>query len=236
MTFDVKFLCRGLFAVFGILLLASLLAQTQLVDENHRYIIRLANLFYFGGENNFPTAFSSFLLLFSAGLFLLFGRLEYREQGYWNLLGFIFACLAMDEAFEFHESLTSPMQKLLGPGDLGIFHYAWVIPGALAVLLLASVLFRFWWRQERLRWSLLLAAVVFLSGALGVEALGGRYMEQHGAMDHSYRLMTQVEESLEMLGVLLLIRTLLSHLAKYHGTLTLQLICSGKSEGAELFR
>ncbi len=219
---NISAFCQGLVIAFGVLLLLSLAAQTQLSQDNHRHIVRLAQFFYFSAENNLPTAFSSFLLLLSSALLLLLGTLENRDRGYWRLLAAIFAFLAMDEAFEFHESLSSPMRNLLGGGELGVFNYAWVIPGALGVAVLGLVLFRFWWRQERERWPLMLAAVVYLSGVLGMEMLGARYMEQYGTLNHGYRLMAQVEESLEMLGALLLIRILLGMLAKRHGALVFQ--------------
>src|SRR5690606_19747598 len=63
------------------------------------------------------------------------------------------------------------------------------------------------WRLGR-RFRLLfgLSAAVFLSGAIGVEMLGGRYYEANDeTFDLTYRLYQTAEEILEFTGLILLI-------------------------------
>ena len=46
-------------------------------------------------------------------------------------------------------------------------------------------------------------------GAIGVELIGGRYLELHGVENLTYAMITTVEESLEMAGVIIFIWALL---------------------------
>ena len=103
--------------------------------ENYRLVM----LFNVGGEHNIPTFFSSFLLIFAGVLLAIITLLERNRKAsgvlYWAILSFGFLFMAVDEFFSFHERLTEPMQRLLGGGNLGLFHFAWVIPGIALVLI-----------------------------------------------------------------------------------------------------
>lgn len=65
------------------------------------------------------------------------------------------------------------------------------------------------------RRGLLGAALVFLAGALGVEMIGGMYLEAHdgGVKAAPYVVLVHVEELLEMSGVLILLHVLLRRFA-----------------------
>ena len=90
-------------------------------------------------------------------------------------------------------------------------HFIWADD---VVLLAASLLARWFlalpWRTAVL---LTLAAIVYLSGAVGVELVAGDYIAQidpdHlGVSDLKRDLYASVEETLELLGLLLLLWTL----------------------------
>jgi hypothetical protein len=62
---------------------------------------------------------------------------------------------------------------------------------------------------------------VFLAGALGVEALSGMFAELQGRDNLGYGLITSVEETLEMIGVVMVLRGLLEHIRDHVGTVTI---------------
>jgi hypothetical protein len=65
-----------------------------------------------------------------------------------------------------------------------------------------------------------------VTGALGIELLGAREANLHGYYTVTYSLLYSLEEMLEMLGIVLFIYALLSHLAWEAGRLSLVLEAS----------
>ena len=63
--------------------------------------------------------------------------------------------------------------------------------------------------------NVFLAGTVFFAGAVVVEYLGAHYMITHEKVDIFYGLLYTLEELLEMLGIVLLIRTLVSYISQY---------------------
>ena len=89
--------------------------------------------------------------------------------------------------------------------------YAWLIPGIAFVIFMASATWRFLGRlPSATRRGLILAAVVYVSGAAGMELVEARLDSLWGTF--AFSLLVVVEESLEMAGLVILIHTLLSHL------------------------
>ena len=101
--------------------------------NGHDRFYGLAWLFYVDNEQNIPTFFSVFLLLFAALLLLIIAVLERNRTAshvlHWAILSLGFLYIAADEFIALHERLVKPMRKLLGDGNLGVFYFAWVIPG-----------------------------------------------------------------------------------------------------------
>ena len=191
---------------------------TFLTGREHSYGLR--GLFYLGKEHNIPAMFSTALLLFAA-LLLLVITLHERNRGArdvarWAILAAGFLLMSIDESVSIHERFNEPTRHLLGPGNLGIFYFAWVIPGFALVLVLGAFFLRFLLRlPAATRFIFILAAALYLGGALGVELVNGRHAELHGT-GMVYHLMVTAEESLEMAGAILFIYGLLRYLADHH--------------------
>ena len=99
-----------------------------------------------------------------------------------------------------------------------MFHFAWVIPYGLATALLALVLLRWFVKlADRTRWLFAASAILFVSGALGMEMISGRYLEISHARDLTYQLMAALEETLEMSGSILFTYSLIAFLQKHRG-------------------
>jgi hypothetical protein len=97
----------------------------------------------------------------------------------------------------------------------GVFHYSWTLVGIPAVGLLAVILARWFFAlpsQDRFRFGI--AAVVYLSGAIGVEMVNSAIDEATIGRSFQYALLTAFEESLEFAGVLIFQVSLLRRLER----------------------
>ena len=205
-------------AVAFLLVLASIGGQFSKFVLGHDYLKGFVPLFYIDEERNIPTYFSVLLMLFSALLLaaiaVLNGKQRIHHVSKWAILSFGFLFMAFDEAFLVHERLISPVRTLLGNSNLRVFYFAWVIPGIPLVLVLGLFFLRFLLHlpaTARLRF--LMAATLYIGGAIGLELIGGRYAELHGTQNWTYSMIVTVEESLEMAGLIVFIWALLKYCA-----------------------
>jgi hypothetical protein len=178
--------------------------------------------FYLDEEGNFPSLYSALALAIASLLLFTIGKLEEdRQTRYyrsWKVLSGIFLYLSLDELLSLHEYLNVLRQL----GLRGVFFYAWVIPAGLIVAVLCGVFYRFLMDLDpKVRNRIFLSGAVFVTGAIGFEILGSGIDERLGEpaifTNLSYQIFMTTEESLEMLGIVMFIHTLLSYLNQYHG-------------------
>ncbi len=176
-------------------------------------------LFYFDGEKNIPAYFSTFNLFLCAGLCFIISKADKtRYHKRWFYLAFVFIFLAFDELISIHEVLTGPsraiVQKLLGSKDVGILYYAWVVPYAVLLLIAAVYFYRFVFSlPKKILINFIIAAGIFVAGAIGMELVGGYVAEKFGMTGFAFQLSSTIEESLEMLGIIFFARTLMQYMA-----------------------
>ncbi len=191
----------------------------QLVRFYARKVFELVEFlvyeFDLGSERNLPTYFNVFLLAAGGMLSMIvgFGKHSKHQKfaANWMLVGCCFLLLAYDDLEQVHESFTGPLQEFFHAG--GLFTFAWVIPAIVLVALFAVGNLRFFFSlPKRQQLFLLAAALVYVGGALGVEMIGGAYVEQHGFWDIKTVLLANLEETMEMSGAALFIYFLLEHL------------------------
>lgn len=203
-------------AVIVALVLASLAmdAIRLVVDNPIRGAGTLMALFDLDAERSVPTWFQTLLLAGTGALLLLWRDvLGAGRSGRWGwpLLGLTFLALSFDEMAALHERLIGPMRSLLDI-DGGPLYFAWIIPVALLLVLWVALLVPFLWSLPRPTLVRFLAAgAVFVSGALGVEMMGGILSSTIGESSAVYNLATTLEEALEMAGALLFLRAVLLH-------------------------
>ncbi|WP_139166655.1 hypothetical protein [Paracoccus chinensis] len=124
------------------------------------------------------------------------------------VLGAVFFLLSADEGLSFHEVLSARM------GDVGGLQFAWVIPAAIFCMAGLAVLMPFLRSLgPRVMGMMLAAAGVFMSGALGMEAIGGEVLFANNGeiFARPYRLLVNIEEGAEGLGVILFLFALVRH-------------------------
>lgn len=166
-------------------------------------------------EANVPTWYSSVALLACAALLAIVARTE-REAGnrfvlHWNVLALLFLGLSVDEAAALHEMLIEPLRGALGVG--GLFYFAWVVPALAALAVLGLAYLRFLVHlPPQTRRLFLAAAATFVGGAVGAEMAGGAWVESRGFHNAGSALLWTVEESLELVGIVVFIYALLRHL------------------------
>lgn len=206
--------------VAGLLVATGLAMQILRLAMHRDYLPGLA-LVTLDGEYNVPALFS-FLLLITASALLAFIALLERQRrtadaGKWAILSAGFLLMALDEAVSVHERLIEPLRVLLGGTHLGIFFFAWVIPAIGLVIVLGVFFLPFLLRLPRRAASaFVLAAGIYLGGALGIELFEGWWREQHGHRNAVYHVLVSLEEGMEMLGVIVFIRALLDYLGAHH--------------------
>ena len=223
---DPKSIFTKLLYLITILLLANVTGIVFKFYLDHDYFYGLIPLFDFNKENNIPTLYSSFALIFVSILLSLIGSTHKRlGSSYilWFGLAIIFLFLSIDETASIHERFADPVRESLNTS--GLLYYAWVIPYGAALIVFTIVYFRFLTGlPTRIRNLFLVSGALFVSGAIGFELLGGRQAELYGRENPLFVFLYTCEEFLEMLGIVIFIYALLLYIATRFQSLTISLI------------
>ena len=79
---------------------------------------------------------------------------------------------------------------------------------------------------------MILSGIVFVGGALGMEALESYYHTETGQKGFYFAIMTSIEEAMEMLGILLFLYTLLHYIELAFGGISINLVARHNSREA----
>ena len=161
-------------------------------------------------EANLPTWFSTTLWLFAGAIAGAVGAEESKWRWHWFALAALCGFMSLDEASQFHEIFGTMLGDQVSANRF--LFYNWIFYGLAMVLAAGAVFLPFLRaipRSTALRF--VLAGAVFVSGAVGLEMIGAA--SKTGAISlvqgRLWIAQVAVEESLEMAGVILLIRALL---------------------------
>lgn len=212
--------------IITFLLFANLLGIVSRIYFDHDYVYGLVDLFDFNAEQNIPTFYSAMALFFTSNLLLFISNLQRKTQNpyiLWIILSIIFLFLSVDEISSIHERLNFLTRDLLGTS--GFLYYAWVIPYAIVLCVFLSVYLKFLLLLPRkIMMLFLLSGAVFVSGAIGLEMVGGWQAQLHGSQGILYSILYTCEEFLEMLGIVFFIYTLLAYILIQYKQLEITLI------------
>lgn len=211
-----KRVSRFLLSVIILLVLASLLTESAIYFLNsstsNGYTGRM---FVLDEEANIPTVYSTLTLLFCSILLAIISYLkkvdEARYPGYWKFLSWLFLFLALDEFCSIHETFISPLRKALNAS--GVLYFAWVVPAFIFLLIFLLAFLKFIKAlPQKTRNLFIKAGTIYISGTLGMEMISGYYSSNYGENNIVYSVITTIEESLEMLGIVVFIYALLSYI------------------------
>lgn len=170
-------------------------------------------------ENNIATWYSSSALLLSAVLLTVAGLVNKQKSNsftyHWLGLAAIFLFLSLDEAASLHEMTHEVLHDRLGGIGYfdGLLYFSWVVFGAIFVLIVGGVYLPFVVALPiQTRRLFLIAGILYVGGELGIESLGARYAHAHGLNNFTYAMFVACEEGVAMLGNVVFIYALLSHL------------------------
>lgn len=184
---------------------------------NQPKLFGLVPLFNFDSENNIPSLFSAALFLLCALLLVVIGSAHRQRHTkfalHWLVLGGVFVFLGIDEATHLHERLTVPVREALHLS--GFLYFGWIVPYlALCAVLGVAYLTFLLSLPPRTQVGFIVAAALFLSGAVGFELLGAREFEAGRAGAIQYALYYSAEEFLEFSGLVAFVYALLSYVGE----------------------
>ncbi|MDN5749094.1 MAG: hypothetical protein L0H64_11350 [Pseudonocardia sp.] len=157
-------------------------------------------------EMNLPTFLSVLILVGTSGTLALAGRLAGGSVG---VAIYVAAALVLGLAFDDFAALHERLEViggLIAPDGFNGSGYVWVLP---ASVLAVGLLVAFWQLVRRVngraRVYLLSGIVVFLGAAMGLETVNG-YLDRPGTDGAPLQIVTHLEELVENLGIILVLR------------------------------
>jgi len=225
-TISPKRVAAWLSLIVSGLVLASLAGSFSTYVLSHPSVFGLVRLFSLDVEANIPTWYAAISLLACSVVLAAIAQTQPKpaipQTGDWRILSIIFLFLSIDELASLHELLIDPLRA--GLGTTGIFHFAWVIPYGVLVILLGLKYWKFLTQlPAQTRRSFVLAGAIYIGGALGMEMIDGLYASLYGEQNLTYAFLTTIEEALEMLGIVVFLHALLTYLKRYVKTIQINI-------------
>lgn len=192
---------------------------------------RIDRLFHMGREANIPAWFSTILLMAAALLLATIALAKHTEAKenyiYWGVLSLTFLYLSMDEAAVIHEEIGDIIAQRF-PSSL--FASGWFVAGGIVVLVFAIFYLRFLLALPlRTKVLFLVAGLLFVGGAIGVEFLATPYENDRPA-DFGFAILVVIEEVLEMSGIIVFLYALSGYLGEQWPGLHLIINTKGPEE------
>lgn len=199
------------FFIVGLVILV-LLSVGNAVSVYARHVMGLdfalgvIPLFNFDEESNFPTLFNGLLLAFGAVLAWMIGR-HLKAVGGGNHRGWlggalVLVFLTLDETCRIHEAVHYSLMDRLQLG--GAVAWPWVIPYAVLAAVVAVFFARFFFALER-RYQFLFAGAgcLYVASAIGMEMAEAAHTQVHGEESLGFGILYSIEETGEILAVLI---------------------------------
>ncbi|WP_288901557.1 hypothetical protein [uncultured Sneathiella sp.] len=218
-----------LIAIAILLVTLSLYVNIQAYGYN-RWHPTLVDLLSVDSESNISSYFSTIVLLLASFVLFSIGLIRRAEKNkdfkYWLGLAFIFLYLSVDENISIHEKIIKVYWWFFTPSDFD--NFVWLIPYGGFVLALAIIYWKFIFSLPTRTWLFFgLSGILFVGGALGMEVIGGLYIgtswyqpiDWNKHADGTYYIISAIEESCEMLGVIIFLYALLAYAERTWGGL-----------------
>lgn len=189
----------------------------EVYGEKHGQVFELSNRLDMDDEVSLPTWYSQFLLLVAGLAAILVGRLESQRSSkrLWLLIGLVGVVFSIDEVASIHELVLQSAHLL---------YYGEMVPTAalnawwLALPFIAAGCLAFlWWLYKLLptRTTILffIGGLIYMTGAAGFELFSNDLAKN----TYMYQgVFTGIEESLELIGNIVVIYAIMSYLETIH--------------------
>jgi hypothetical protein len=218
-----------LLAIFILcLVLAHLAGQISKFYFGHGRLFGFVRMFDLDSERSIPTLYSSVSLLSCSALLALISYYKRKQLAHnhyhWAGLAAIFLFLSIDEMVSLHERLIVPVGNILNISGSGYLHFAWVIPYGICLIIFLLAYSKFiFGLPKRTRILFIIAGMIYIIGAIGFECCGSKHVSLYGRDNFSYTLIIAIEETLEMLGILVFIYALISYIGSEITNLTVRI-------------
>lgn len=182
------------------------------------HLLRYARLLTFEGSAKIPKWLASSNLLICALLLATIACAKTRQgdcfSRHWIALGFIFCAISLEDAVGFHELATEPLRSALHA--TGFLYHSWTILGLIFTPIGALIYCKFFFHLPlKIRQLFLLAAMLYVGGALGMEILRGPYNAVYGDENMIAAILRTLEEFCQMFGIVIFIYALLLYISIY---------------------
>jgi hypothetical protein len=203
---DVRALRRRLLAGVGVVSALGLIVELWHARSHDPVIEVLLPRLGLSYEHNVPTWFASSLLLVCALAAGAIAREAASWRRHWWGITVLLGYASLDEAMGIHEHLGGHLDTG------GVLFFDWVIP-AVGILVVLGLVYLPFVRAlaASTRWRLVVAAAIFVGGAVAMELPLGWWAERAGPDSLGYGLIDWVEETLELVGASLALVALVAH-------------------------
>ncbi|MFO7323350.1 MAG: hypothetical protein DIU68_016590 [Chloroflexota bacterium] len=191
--------------------------QAALGENSPEAFDIFVRIFNINRELSIPTWYVSSVLLLGGLTSMVIAIIKRARRepfvGRWFGLAAMFIYFSADEAAELHEYLTEPIGE--GLNTTGPLYFGWIIAGAIAVVIVGLIYFRFWLHLPGYMKRLyLLAAVLYVGGGIGIEMIGSNLWYLEGGSSLTYSTVGTVEELFEILGAVVFLYAQLVYLTR----------------------
>lgn len=178
-------------------------------------------LFDLDKEWNVPTIFSAVLLFAASALLVMIAAERLRTRApyfrHWRALAVIFGFFGFDELFSIHNSAKHLVPESFR--QLGLFNLRsdlrWVVVGIPTTFVIVILFLPFVVRlPRRTACGIIIAGMVYVGAALGLELLGGVWIGKHTKNNWTYSALVVMEETLEMAGAVMFLSVLLAYIER----------------------
>lgn len=144
-----------------------------------------------------------------------------RYVPYWAFLTIGFIYLSMDEMLMLHEGISRFIRAVTDYSGEGVLKSPWVILGTITVTVILLVFIKFITHlDQKTRYLFLIAGALYVGGAIGFEIIENLYADAYG-QDLVYSMLQNLEEGMEMAGIIVFIYALLNYMGSNYGLLNL---------------
>ena len=171
-----------------------------------------SRVFNIDQEANIPTWFTAGVALYLAMTTAMIAS-AVKSQGKfawpWRGISLMSIYISMDELAGFHELAINPIRE---NWDVGPWLYqSWIIPAMIIVAFIGVIYARFWWKlPSYTKLYIFLGSLIYITGAIGVESIGGFVLTTQGLNDW-YVQLAHIEEFLEMMGLIIILYSVVEY-------------------------